>query len=185
MLSGVISLVLVSSILQVSLNWSKSSRDSLPCGAPRKQCSKRGQSHIDAQRSRIYIFLPRSTILSPDTFHFFSPPTIPDSSSRALPRTAGETVMPLSSCSSSRPRELEHTTYRASFRGDRIRRGSPRSPAGRYARVRNFCEIDNGGGRLAGWKEEGNSKEEMESHLRVQWRRWTASKGRKILLTHR
>lgn len=97
----------MSSIVQVLPNWNKQSRDDLPCGAPRKRRVKRGQSPIDAQHSRIYIFsLPRPTILSPDTFHFFSPPTIPNSSSRALPRTAGETVKPSSSCSSSRPREL-------------------------------------------------------------------------------
>lgn len=155
----------------------------MQCGVPRKQRIKRGQSHISAERSRIYILsLPRPSILSSDTFHFFSPPTVPDSSSRALPRTAGETVMPPSSCSSSRPRELVHTAYRAFFRGDRIRRGSLQSPAERYARGRNFYEMENGGGRLADLKEKGNdSKEEMETDLRAQWRRWTGSKGLKIL----
>jgi len=69
------------------------------CGAPRKQRIKRGQSHIGAQHSRIYIFsLPRSTILSPNTFHFFSPPTtsrffLSPSSSDPQGRSLGLVVM--------------------------------------------------------------------------------------------
>jgi len=117
------------------------------CGAPRKQRIKRGQSHISAQHSRIYISpshypLPKHFSLFLSSYHsrFFLSPSSSDPQGRSL------SLVVMFLVSAERTRRLHVRSTARPF----VRTGYGGGAAGRYARARNFeHEMDNSGRRLA------------------------------------
>jgi hypothetical protein len=149
----------------------------LLCSVPRKQRIKRGQSHIDAQHVLGSISSPCPV---PPTSHrtLFTFSLLLPFSILPLALSLGPQGRPLS-FHRHVPRLGRENSYVQPTARPSVGTGcggghTAESCRTRYARASNFHKMENGEGRLADWKEEGNNSEGgTETHLRVQWRRLT------------